>query len=258
MSARTVAAALLVVAAPLSAQECRYEASRDARVVASSSDRLVLIARAGSLRVEGRPGISEVHVRGRACASDEDFLDDIRLDSERNGDMVRIEVPEMDTGGWNRGRNTYARLDLVVEVPAGMRVDIDDGSGNIFVSGTGDLTIDDGSGGIEVEDIAGSVRIDDGSGEVTISNVRGEVRVDDGSGSVHIADITGDVSVDDGSGSMEIERVVGSVRIPDDGTGSIRVTDVSGDLVVRDKGNGDVRYSDVRGRVEIPQRKRRR
>jgi hypothetical protein len=64
--------ALMLLAGPAAAQDfdqCRHEAQRDARVQASASERLVLLARAGSLRVEGRSGITEVRVSGRACAS---------------------------------------------------------------------------------------------------------------------------------------------------------------------------------------------
>lgn len=251
------ATALLFLASPLAGQECRHEARRDARLATSASDRMIVIARAGSLRIEGRPGLSEIRIEGRACASSEDLLERIRLNTERSGDVAHVEVAEIDHDGWNWGQNQYARLDLTIEVPAGMRVDVDDGSGSIIVRGTGDLTIDDGSGEIEVEDIAGSVRIEDGSGSVRLRGVRGEVRIDDGSGGVHLADITGDVSIDDGSGSIDIDGVEGNVRIPDDGTGGVMVRNVSGDLTVRDKGNGSVRYADVRGRVDVPEPRRR-
>lgn len=257
---RTLAtlAAVSLAAAPVAAQDCRHEAQRDVRLAATATDRLVLIARAGSLRVEGRTGASEVTVRGRACASSQELLDMLRLRSDRSGDIARVEVEEIDWDEWDWRDQQYARLDLVVEVPAGMRVDLEDGSGEISVRGTGDLTIDDGSGDIEVEDIAGGVRIDDGSGEIMIVRVRGDVSVDDGSGDVTVRDITGSVELEDGSGSIDIDGIEGTVRIPDDGTGSLDVRGVGGDLIVGDKGNGSIRHSDVRGRVDVPETDRRR
>lgn len=257
----TAVAAALLMAAPLTAQECRFEAQRDARLDAASGDRLVLIARSGSLRVEGRSGTGEITVRGRACASSEALLERLRLRSERSGGIARVEVEEIDSeDGVNWRDNTYARLDLVIEIPAGMQVDIEDGSGEMIVRGTGDLVIDDGSGEIDVADIDGSVRIEDGSGEVMVARVRGDVTIDDGSGEVTVSDITGSLTLDDGSGSIDIAGIDGSVRIPDDGSGDLDVRDVGGDLIVSDKGTGNIDHSDVRGRVDIPDldRKRRR
>jgi len=254
--------ALLLLAGPAAAQDfdqCRHEAQRDASVQASASERLVLLARAGSLRVEGRSGLGEVRVSGRACASSPELLERLRIEASRNGGTIRVEVPEIDRDdGWNWGRNEYARLDLVLEVPAGMAADIEDGSGDIDISGIGSITLDDGSGGIDLRDIAGDVNVNDGSGEVVIAGVKGDVTIDDGSGELEVRDVTGSVTIDDGSGGIDISGVGGTVRIPDDGTGGVQVSDVEGDLIVRDKGNGDVRYSDVRGRVDVPERDRRK
>lgn len=249
---RMTAITLLLAAAPAAAQECEFEASRDANMAAESGARLQLIARSGSLRIEGRDGLNEVRVRGRACASTEELLERLRLRTERRGDVVEIEVEEMDDDGWSWTRNQYARLDLVIEVPAGMVADIEDGSGAMFIRGVGELEIEDGSGDIELEDIGGIVRIDDGSGGVTVTRVQGDVTVDDGSGEVTIREITGSVTIDDGSGEISVANVSGDVRIPDDGSGDVDVRDVEGDLIVGDKGGGDVRFSAVRGRVDVP------
>jgi hypothetical protein len=260
---RTATLAMLVLA-PSSALaqaggECRFEASRDATLAATASETLQLIARSGSLRVEGRPGATEVRVRGRACASSEDLLEQLRLHTDRGGSAVRVEVAEIDSDwNWRDGRNQYARMDLVIEVPAGMAADIEDGSGSMVLRGLGNLRVEDGSGDIEIEDIDGDIRVDDGSGDVRLTRIRGDVEVDDGSGSVDIRDVTGSVLLDDGSGSVTIAGVGGSVRIPDDGTGDLDVRDVRGDLIVGDKGNGNVRHANIDGRVDVPVRERRR
>lgn len=257
-----LAALFVLTAGPAAAQRnCEFQEPREARLQVSSADRLLLIARAGSLRVEGRDGLSEVRVQGTACASSRDILELLRVRAEHSTGTARVEVEEVDYDSWDRDDDRYAYLHLVVEVPRGMTVDIEDGSGEMIVRGTGALTIEDGSGEIEIEDISGDVRIDDGSGEVLVARVRGDVDVDDGSGEVSVRDITGSVRIDDGSGSIDVVGVEGSVRIPDDGSGSVDVRNVGGDLIVDDdKRTGDVRYSDVRGRVEVPvdERERRR
>jgi hypothetical protein len=257
---RLLAIAALAVATGAAAQQndnCRYEAQRAANIDARSTDQLLLIARGGSLRVEGRAGLDQVRVRGRACASSEDLLDQLKLETSRNGGTVRVEVPEIDNDDWMSGRNTYALLHLVIEVPEGMAADITDGSGEATLSGLGRLRVDDGSGELTIEDIAGNVEIDDGSGGIVAHGIHGDITIEDGSGEIELRDVTGSVEIDDGSGGMDIAEVGGSVRL-DDGSGNIRVTNVQGDFTVTDDGSGSIRHSGVRGRVQIPSKDRNR
>jgi len=257
---RLIAIAALAIATGAAAQEndaCRFEAQRSANIDADAGDQLRLIARAGSLRVEGRAGLDRVQVRGRACASSQELLEQLRLETDRSGGTVRVEVPEIDNDDWMRGRNTYALLHLVVEVPEGMAAEITDGSGETILSGLGRLRVDDGSGELTIENIAGDVEIDDGSGSITARGIHGDITVDDGSGDVEIRDVTGSVDIDDGSGSLDVAEVGGSVRV-DDGSGNIRVANVHGDFTVTDDGSGSIRHTGVEGRVRIPERDRRR
>jgi hypothetical protein len=220
-------------------RNCEFTADRTATVAASSSDVLELVARAGSLVVEGRPGLSEVRVRGRACASSRELLDQLVIETSRAGGRVRVEVPEIEHERSFFGGNWNAGLDLVLEVPEGMEATITDGSGDAEIRGVGRLRMTDGSGGLRLVDIRGDVRIDDGSGEIEIQGVAGSVEVHDGSGEVVVRDVTGSVDVDDGSGSID-------------------VSDVRGNFTVRDDGSGDIRYDNVRGRVDVPEKDRDR
>ena len=49
-------------------------------------------AAAGSLRVEGKPGLRQVQVTGTARASSQQFLNQIKLIAERRGDVVFIKA----------------------------------------------------------------------------------------------------------------------------------------------------------------------
>ncbi len=257
-----VVLALLGSAASAAAQQsrrdedCRYEARRDDAVRASTRDLLHLIARAGSLKVTGREGASEVRISGRACASSRDLLDQLQLKTSRSGSTVNVEVPEIDQDGW-RG-NQYARLDLDIEVPAGMAAEIEDGSGATELTGLGALQVTDGSGELTISDVKGAVRVHDGSGELVIRGVDGNVSVADGSGEIQVQHVTGSVTIHDGSGSIEVTDVEGDVSVPEDGSGSIDVSDVRGDLTVSAKGSGSVHYARVGGRVDVPEREHRR
>lgn len=205
-------------------------------------------ASAGSLDVVGT-ATGSIRAGGKACGSTPSRLDGIELTSERRGDEVLIRV-DIDSARGLFFTRTYAYLDLKVELPEGMEVEIDDGSGEINVSGVGPLDIDDGSGSITVRD-SGTTRIDDGSGSIELVDITGDVSIEDGSGEIEIERVSGNVRIDDGSGSMEIVGIGGDVIIEDDGSGSIRVTDVKGDLRVGDHGSGGISFDRIDGKVSV-------
>lgn len=225
----------------LPADDCRYTAERSAVVGAERAREVLVDARAGSLRIVGVPGLREVRVRGEACASSRDLLEQIQIEAGASGDAVRVAalIPDNDNRVW--GRNRTAQLDLVVEVPAGMPLDVRDSSGSIDIRDVGSLTLEDSSGGIE------------------ISGVQGDVRLTDSSGSIDVRDVSGSVIIErDSSGGISISRVRGDVHVRRDSSGAIEVADVGGDFSVGRDGSGGIRYHDVAGNIDIPTRERRR
>jgi len=264
------------VAAPQVGQgDCRYEAERRIDLSATSLEELSLSAGSGSLDVRGVEGLEEIHAVGRACASHEEFLNEIRLTSEIQGSTLLMETHHPDWSGWRSG-NRYARLDLRIEVPAGMAADIRDGSGETSLSelGTlsfrdgsgealvtgirGDLSIEDGSGELEIRGVSGTVRVEDGSGEVVLEDVGSDVEIRDSSGEVEIQGVGGSLTLYDSSGDLDVEDVAGFVRVVGDSSGDIQVRGVRGDFTVERDGSGDIRYQDVSGSVDIPRKKGRR
>lgn len=229
---------------------CRFEAERNGTVDAGGAALLELVARAGSLVVEGHAGTSEVRVRGRACASSQALLDEIELVAERRGNDIRVEA-RMADNGWTR--TSYAALHLVVEVPEGIAAEIEDSSGPIEIRGLGDLRLTDGSGSIRIDGLEGSLRLRDGSGSIDIKDTKGDVDIDDGSGTLVLRDVGGSVDIRDGSGSVDVRGVGGSVQLSD-GSGSIYAADVTGDLTVARDGSGDVRFDRIGGSVRTPRR----
>jgi hypothetical protein len=249
------AAALALGASPLAAQWPRDEvtAERSGAAPAAGAARVRVEAGAGTLRVEGREGITEVRARGIARATSRGLLEDIRLTVRRAGDdvLVRAEMPEdLDDG-------QYAGLDLVVELPKTIALRVSDGSGDAEIKGVKSLDIQDGSGGLRVNDIGGPLMLTDGSGELRIVDVRGDVELEDGSGSIELRQVRGSVVVDDGSGSLDVSDVTGTVRVRSKGSGSVEAVRVGGDFVVERRTSGTVDYREVKGRVDVPERRRR-
>jgi len=254
--------------------DCRYTSPRNLSASAAGVTKVVIHADSGWLKVDGRPGATQIAATGTACTSDDDFLDRMTLTQRRSGSTLYIEanIPDKTVvfGFFT------ARLDFAVTLPSGLEVSIDDDSGWMKVANTGALTIDDDSGAIEVRNVRGSLRINDDSGDIDVQAVIGNVSISDDSGGIDLKDINGSVEIEDDSGSISVARVEGSlhirnddsgsisvanvkrdVMIDEDGSGSIEVADVGGNFTVGSKGSGGIDYERVSGRVSIPERFRR-
>ena len=226
---------------------CDQKASREASVNVDGARKVRVLASAGELKIHGAEGASAVAVHGTACASTEERLADIKLVAERRGDVVHIEAVIPDN--WSSGARA---LDLDIEVPASIPLEVEDGSGSAQIRGVGSVQIEDGSGELEIDGVRGAVTVDDGSGSLNIANVEGQVRIKDGSGEIVVHDVASVLIDEDGSGGVQLSRVRGNVVIRDDGSGSISVAEVAGDFTVDSDGSGGIDHRDVRGRVRIP------
>jgi hypothetical protein len=221
-----------------------YDEPRNATVNAAGATSIKIEARAGQLRVTGRADITEVRVRGTARASSRGLLGDIKLEAVRNGNEVTVRaiIPEHREDSRDRNWNSEALLDLVIEMPAALALDIEDSSGDMTVEGVGGKThIEDSSGNIRVRDAGSDVWIDDSSGGIDVRGVKGSVDIDE-----------------DSSGEIEVYDVTGSVRVGRDSSGSIDVSRVGGDFVVEHDGSGSIDYDGVKGKVDIPRKDRYR
>lgn len=238
-----------------------YREPRNADVSAAGARLVRIEAGAGLLRVEGHQGTTQVRVRGTARTSRRGYLANIKLIAERRGDevFIKADIDHERREGWRVFDNGhFLGLDLVIEVPTTLPLEVDDGSGEARFLNTGALTLEDGSGEIEIRGARGDVRVVDGSGEISIDGVEGSVTISDGSGEIRGRNVTGNFVVrEDGSGDIDVSGVGGSLRVEDDGSGNIDVERVAGDFVVESDGGGRITYDTVKGSVRIPERKRR-
>ena len=168
---------VLALLAGITRSDCQEYAVRSAKQPAAGVRRVDIIARAGSLRVEGKRGATTIVADGTACAAIEELLVAMRLKATRAGSTVTIEamIPKGQTAAPFAHE---AHLDFTVTVPMDVDVRIADTSGDIVVRHLGgSVEIADTSGDIDVDDVGGdlAVKIKKGSGAIRHTRVRGRV-----------------------------------------------------------------------------------
>src|SRR2546427_5745031 len=98
-----------------------YSAPRNAVVDATGANKLEVEAAAGSLRVEGKPGLRQVQVTGTARSSSQQMLNRIKLIAERRGGVVFIKAGMPDQDWRAHGNKLSAAVDPVLEGPHGIK-----------------------------------------------------------------------------------------------------------------------------------------
>ena len=186
---------------------CDYDESWSESISAAGITTLRVLADAGDLRIEGRPGINSIRVHATACSDDPNTLKQIDFELFYSGSAVDLETFVT--------RRHNARLDLVVQVPLDMAAAIYHASGDIWVRDIDYVFIDDQSGHIDIDHIRFDVDIEDESGDIDIFDVGGDVVVEDGSGDIDEDGVFGDLIVlFDSSGAIRYRNVRGLVDLP--------------------------------------------
>ena len=250
--------ALFAVIAAGSAQawDCKYEKDLDVSLNLAGSERLSIDAAAGDLEIYGAEGVTEARARGRVCASEEEWLDGAEIFTEggRNA-RIAVVLPKADSG-WSLMGNRYVYMDLKIDVPADIALDVRDSSGDIDIEGTGAVALQDSSGDIDIEGVRGAVELEDSSGDIDLLAIDGDVTVQsDSSGDIYGRDIQGSVLVvRDSSGEIRFADGRDDFVAERDSSGDIVADGIGGDFRVGRDGSGDIDSNDVRGSVDIPDR----
>ena len=255
------------------ADNCKFTAQRDFDVDAAGLKTLALQLASTDAHVEGVAGLTKIEVRGRACASQQDWLDKLTVSQQRSGDRLVVTPHEEHDGmNWSISGSNYAWIDLRVRVPAALAIDIQSASGDAdvrdvaaldFKSASGDLHVESiakafgaevASGDIEGKDVGSLDLRRTASGDIRLRNVRGDARIGNvGSGDITLEHVDGGVEIGSvGSGDLNVSHVARDVRVNSIGSGDMSVEDVGGDFVVRSRGSGDLHQHGVRGKVDVP------
>ena len=197
-------------------------------------------------------------------ANDEEYgqelLDEAKITIERDGEKIVVSRKRSRTrNGWDMITKGYVSIDIIATIPAGMRLDIKTGSGDVDLddrtapvrvsTGSGDvlaarmgdgLEAGAGSGDLRVDSVVGPFKFSAGSGDVTVGSVEGRVEISLGSGDVDIDEITGNTKVSTGSGNIGIGTLEGSLDASAS-SGDITVLDHTGEADIGTS-SGDVRF----------------
>jgi len=230
--------------------DCKVRADRAAGVDAKGVEKVILRTGAGDLKVVGRGNAVRIEARGVACAHKQELLDAAQISVRREGNVVYVETDlPQNQDGWSD--NEYAYIDIGVALPSGIPVEALDSSGDADFEDLHALTLQDSSGDLEIDRIAGLADISDSSGDIDIDSA-GSVRVRDSSGDMEVNEVRGDVEVVlDSSGDIHIAKVDGSVKVRQDSSGTIRVEDVKGSVDVDSDSSGDIYAGRVKGNFTV-------
>lgn len=246
---------LAILATPtLQAWDCKHEKQIEQELDLSGSETLSVEAAAGDLEIKGGSG-DKARIRGKVCVSEEEWLDEsgVEVSGGRNA-SIAVVLPK-SSNSWSWTGSEYASLDLELSVPAGIRLDVSDSSGDVFIEGVAAVSVKDSSGDVEIYDIQGDVSLADSSGDIDVEGVGGNVTVEnDSSGDIRGERIDGSVLVrKDSSGGIRFSDVGQDFVVEKDSSGDITARDIGGDFRVLADGSGDIRAHNVNGRVETPE-----
>lgn len=231
-------------------QNCTEPGALDKTLPAEGIESLEIETGTGLVRIRGAENATEISITARACATEAAVLDDIGFDTERREATIMLSdrLPE----GANHPEAAFARIDLQLEVPSRLHVDIVTRREPVSVSNVASLTLDSWRGETEVTDIKGDATIVKQRGDLAIRNVKGSLSVSRQVGEMVIENVGGDVVIERADrGNSRIESVGGSVRVVSNGRGDIAVKQVRGDFIVESNQAGRIHHDAVGGTVDI-------
>ena len=235
------------------AERCRYSAPRNAELDAAGLKQLSVEIGPDDLTIHGEAGLTRIVVTGTACASSEQWLPGIKVETARNGDTASIVANDGDRGVViSLFGTSYAYLKLDVRVPRSLAVKLKEGSGDAHANGLASLDATLGSGELKVNGIAGELALRVGSGEAVAGDV-GSLKVSSiGSGEASVDGVRGEAQIGGvGSGDFGLRNVTGNVSLGSVSSGDAKMTGVDGSIKVDSVGSGDLVIRDVKGDVSV-------
>lgn len=239
--------------AVLAASPCKFEAPRNLQLDLAGVRGVQIEVHSQDLHLTGNNDAKGLNLTGRACASEQRALDDLQVTHRRDGDQLLIDIGGNNHFSLSLFGNSYANLEVTVQMPEDLPVTVSVGSGDADVAGVRELKSHVGSGDLHVRRVAGSVSTSVGSGDIDVSDIGSLDLGSVGSGDFKGEGIRGDARIGSiGSGDVSLKNVSGNLRADTLGSGDLQVHDVGGDFSLGAKGSGDVDHSGIKGKVSVP------
>jgi DUF4097 and DUF4098 domain-containing protein YvlB len=253
--------------------------------------RVVITNTRGDVRVIGEKGRSDIsceytkRIHGKDRDEVNRLFDRMDIEVEREGAGIKLTARYPDRSDSERNilallMKHYAGLsvDMNVLVPAGLDVkmitssgdvqlasvigtsEITSASGDVEVTGVGNLKVDVSSGDIIVSSVAGDAFLSSASGDIEAHNVKGAAVVQAASGDIVLSDIGGDLTVASVSGDTEVDGAAGVVLRGTSGNArligvrrGVAATVASGDVEVSaaPESGGDFEIRTSSGQIEL-------
>jgi hypothetical protein len=235
------------------AEQCRYSAPRNAELDAAGLKLLSVEIGPDDLTIRGDAGLTKIVVKGTACASNEKWLANIKVEAQRRGDTASVVADDGDHGVvLSLFGGSYAYLKLDVRVPQSLAVKLQEGSGDAQANGLASLDATLGSGDLKVNGIAREFGLRVGSGDVVAAGVGSLNLSSVGSGDVSVDGVRGDAHVGGvGSGDLGLHNVTGNVSLGSVSSGDTKLSGVGGSVTAGSVGSGDLVVRNVKGNVSV-------
>jgi len=264
MKVRRIAALLALGAVVSAASAAEAGAQRNRDVDGQRIDTTFAFAADGTVEIRmPHLGAGSADVRVTAWPRNQ-----VRVMAETDRGEVTIDASNRRLDIGTRSSRGTTRVDqLVVQVPAGARVRIDNGGGDISVDGVrGGFEATTFNGDVTVRNVADRISLKTFNGDVTASNVEGRLTVNASNGDVNLSGVRGEIAVETLNGDIELRNVTSrdvraktmSGRISYDGSvdpgGEYNLNAFSGeiDLAIPASTGATVRVSTFSGTVDSP------
>ncbi|MFN8178212.1 MAG: DUF4097 family beta strand repeat-containing protein [bacterium] len=188
---------------------------------------------AGSVKIRGGSG-SEVRVTGTA----DEKVKDVEVTSKA-GDVEIEVVLEKEI----HGRGGVA--DLVIDVPSGVRLDVQSVSASVDVDGV--------KGKLELQSVSGDVTVRGDAEDAEINTVSGGIDVDGSIGRVESESVSGATTLRNVADTIEAKTTSGSIDIEAPGVEKAQCTSVSGEIRFAGaaKKDAELTFENFSGAVEL-------